>query len=360
MKVTIIGSGHGGCAMAGVLAKHGHSVSLLKLSNAIHEENFRILQTRRTIQLIGIEGKGEFPLHHVTTESAKAIPEAELVLVYYVSNYHSIVAQQCARYFHEGQTIVLNPGYCGSLIIMREMQRIGNNSYPLFAEFETLPFSSRLASNGTVNIVSRNFRHPFATLPASRANEFIEQFESVLGECVPRRHLLEVALHNPNLVIHTVGIIMNASLVENEMQRFAMYRDGFSQSIWNVVAKLDAEKMEVLDNLGAPRIQYFDEFKLRTFEDTSIDGLSGFKHYASEAPDGPFTVKHRYVTEDVPMGLGLLHSLGKATGVTTPICDSLIHMASALLPDHDFFTEARTLESIWDGTLTELLDVLTK
>lgn len=360
MKVTIIGSGHGGCAMAGVLAMWRHDVSIVKLSNAIHVNSFRVLQSRKTIQLRGIEEGGEFPLQCVTTNPAEVIPEAELVLIYYVSNYHPIVAKRCASYFHKRQTVVLNPGYCGSLIFIKEMQAVGNSSYPLFAEFETLPYTSRLGSNGSVDILSKNVRHPFATCPASRAHEIVDNFEAVLGECVPRRHLIEVALHNPNLVIHTIGVLMNVSLVESERLRFAMYRDGFSKSVWNVVNKLDLEKMDVLDKLGAPRIPYFDEFRLRTFVDTNIDGLAGFKHYASEAPDGPFTIEHRYVTEDVPMGLGLLHSLGQATGVQTPVCDSLIHLASALLPNHNFWKEARTLDSIWDGTITELLEFLTR
>lgn len=360
MNVAIIGSGHGGCAMAGVLSMHGHTVSVVKLSNAIHTENFKILQSRKTIHIEGIEGEGEFPLRHVTTEPGEAVPDAELILVYYTTNYHDVVAERCAKYFHKGQTVVLNPGYCGSLILRKKMQSIGNDSYPIFAEFETLPYSSRLGPNGSVNIVSRNVCHPFATLPASGADYLVKHFEPVLGKCIPRQHLLEVALHNPNLVIHTVGVLLNVSMVESERWRFAMYRDGFSRSIWNVVNKLDAEKMDVLEKLGVARIAYFDEFRLRTFEDTNIDGLAGFKHYASEAPDGPFTVEHRYVTEDVPMGLGLLHSLGQATKVPTPVCDSLIHLACALLPHHDFWQEARTLESIWEGTLADLLNVLTK
>lgn len=360
MKVTIIGSGHGGCAMAAVLAMHGHEVSIVKLSNAIHMDNFRTLQSRKRIRLMGIEGEGDYPLQCVTTNPGEVVPEADLVLIYYVSNYHPIVAKRCASHFHERQTVVLNPGYCGSFIFLKEMQAVRNSSYPLFAEFETLPYSSRLGTKGSVNIVSRNVRHPFATLPASRAHEVVDGFASVLGECVPRRHLLEVALHNPNLVIHTTGVLMNVSLVESKQRRFAMYRDGFSKSMWNVVAKLDAEKMNILEKLGAPRVPYFDEFRLRTFEDTNIDGFAGFKHYASEAPDGPFTIEHRYITEDVPMGLGLLHSFGQAVGVSTPVCYSLICIASALLPNHNFLKEARTLDSIWNGSVGELLEFVTK
>lgn len=359
MKVTVVGTGHGGCAMAAVMGMRGHEVSMLKLGTRMHVENFHVLEAQMQINLEGIEGHGTFPIHRLSTAPKEVIPDAELVLVYYVANYHPLVAEALAPHLHRGQTVVLNPGYAGSLIFVKSMRAASKDGLPLFAEFETLPYSSRITSPGTVSIVSRNVRHPFATYPASRSGELIANVGDVLGECVPRRHILEVALHNPNVVIHTIGVLLNAASVESTEKRFAMYRDGFSPSVWNVVARLDNEKMDVLEKLGAPRISYFDEFKLRTFENLHIDSVEGFRRYASEAPDGPFTIDHRYITEDVPIGLGLLHSLGLMTEVKTPICDSLIHLASALLPAHDFWQEARSIYQLWDGNLESLLQTMT-
>ena len=359
MKIAVVGSGHGGCAMAAVMAMRGHDVTIVKLGNSMHVDNFRAMQSSGRIHLTGIEGEGSFPISCVSGDPGQAVAQADLILVYYVANYHSMVADALAPYLHADQTVVLNPGYCGSLLFANALRSAGRPELPLFAEFETLPYSSRITSPGTVSIVSRNVRHPFATYPAGRASELVDHFGPVLGECVPRKHILEVSLHNPNLVIHTVGVLMNAALVESTERRFAMYRDGFSQSVWNVVFRLDEEKMDVLEKLGAPRISYFDEFRLRTFDDITIDPLKGFQHYAGEAPDGPFTVDHRYVTEDAPMGLGLLHSLGKHTGVPTPVTDSLLHLASAMLPNHNFWQEARTIERIWSGSLPDLLRTLT-
>ena|SRR5215470_8504585 len=355
MKVTIVGTGHGGCAMAAVMAMRGHEVSVLKLGTTMHMDNFRVLESHHRIRLEGIEGSGTFPLHRVSTHPEEVIPSAELILVYYVANYQPMVARALSPYLHSAQTVILNPGYAGSLIFTSAMTT-GANGFPLLAEFETLPYSSRITMPGSVSIVSRNVRHPFATYPASRGSELIAHVGHILGECVQRRHILEVALHNPNLVIHTIGVLLNPASIEDHGKRFAMYRDGFSESVWNVVFRLDNEKMDVLEKLGAPRIPYFEEFKLRTFEDLTIDSFEGFRHYASEAPDGPFSIDHRYITEDVPIGLGLLHSLGSMVGVKTPICDTLIHLASALLPEHDFWREARRVDQIWDGNLQHLIE----
>jgi len=357
MKITVVGSGHGGCATAAVLSMRGHEVSLLKLGNTIHSESFEVIRQRRSILLEGHEGGGAFPLANVSRDPAEVIPDADIILINYVANYHKMVAQRCCKHFQSNQTVILSPGYCGSLIFHQELLNIRRRQSPLFVEFETLPYSSRLMGNGSVAIVSRNVRHPYAVFPSNQQYEIEDRLGTLLGECVPRNNIIETALHNPNLVIHTVGVLLNASMIENPRWRFAMYRDGFSASVWNVVNCLDNEKMAVLSSLGLPRITYFDEFKLRTFEDTSIDSLAGFRLYASEAPDGPFTLNHRYVTEDVPIGLGLLHSIGREVGVSTPVCDSLISMAGSLVK-RDFWREARDIKLLCDMPFHDVLKLI--
>ena len=74
---------------------------------------------------------------------------------------------------------------------------------------------------------------------------------------------------------------------------------------------------------------------------------------------GPFSVNHRYKTEDIPIGCHVFHELGKKYGVATPVIDSMIHMANAML-DRDFFAEGLTLEELGIAHMTkeELLNYL--
>ena len=355
MKVTIVGSGHGGCALGAVLAMKGHEVSILKLGTTIHNENYEQLKAKKEIRLSGIEGVGCFPLRTVTREAEEVIPNAQLIFICYVSNFHKVIAERICPYLRSNQIVALAPGYLGGLILERELMQLGMKSIPLFVEFETLPYTSRILEPGLVHISSRNVRHPLSAYPASRSREVVERLGSVLGKCTPRNHIIEVALHNPNLVIHTIGVLMNVSWIENKEKSFAMYKDGFSPSMWNLVNKLDCEKMDVLERLGAPRLSYFEVFVFRTFEDLTVDPMKGFSHYAGEAPDGPFNIDNRYVTEDVPMGLGLLYSLGKKLDILTPICESLINLADAFLPEYDVWGKARTIDSIWEGEIEDLL-----
>ena len=62
-----------------------------------------------------------------------------------------------------------------------------------------------------------------------------------------------------------------------------------------------------------------------------------------------------YIMEDVPQGLGLLESLGAALEVPTPVCSSLIEIASAAL-GCDLRAQGRTIERLGRDNIRAILD----
>lgn len=356
VKITIVGSGHGGSAEAACMSKAGHDVTILKLSHQ-SDSHFETLQDTLEIKLTGMEGEGTFPLECATRNPAEAIPRADIILIYYVSNYHAKLANALAPYLRQEQTVYICPGYLGSLLFLNEMQRIGRGkAAPLFVEGETLPYSCRIAGPGAVKIYSRNHGHPIATLPAYRVQEACKVLEPVLKSPIPRDNIVEVALHNPNLIMHTVGIAMNAAYIENSGGKFSMYTKGFTPSTWKIAHELDAEKQTVLRKLQSAPRSYIEEFKVRTFTDPeSYSDEKAFDIYAGSVSDlYTDTVKNRYITEDVPMGLGLLHSLGQHLDTPTPVADSIIIM-SGVMVGANYFQEARTIESLGFGNISSFM-----
>lgn len=352
-EITIIGSGHGGCAAAAALSMKGFNVRICKMGHSMHMENFNEIRQNNGIFLKGIEGEGFAELYKITTDVKEAMEDVEIILIFYVTTFHEFLASKIAPYLKNGQLLFLNPGYAGSLLFKKAMEECNNHVDALFVEGETLPYTSRIIEPGTVEITSKNIRHPVAALPSNRTGEAIQKLSPVFTNCIPRKNVLEVALHNPNLVIHTVGTIMNIGRIEYSKGEFYMYREGFTESMWNIVEGLDKEKMAVTEKIGGKAVSYFDEFRLRTFNDTSIDPFEGFMRYANESPKGPANSKSRYITEDVPIGLGLLSSLGKMLKIPTPICDSLITLASAINKT-DYFKQARTVEKLGIKNISDM------
>jgi opine dehydrogenase len=210
-----------------------------------------------------------------------------------------------------------------------------------------MPYDARIIENGKVRISFKNVRNALSFLPASKKDEGMKVASKLFDTYrYFRRHIFESALHNPNIVVHIIGTILSASRIEYSKGDFWMYREGFTDSIWNVVNDLDKEKNDILEALGCERLNYLDACKFRNGEDLKADSLEVFKQYAQKGgPKGPSSLNTRFLYEDIPMGLCLLSSLGKKCGIPTPISDSLINIASSLLKK-DFWKEGRTLEKL--------------
>ena len=156
--------------------------------------------------------------------------------------------------------------------------------------------------------------------------------------------VLESALLNPNMVLHTVGSIMSIPRIEYSKGNFCMYREAYARgndATFKVMLDLDKEKRKVLERLGCNPI---DIFVAGGFLG---DPIKSFYEY-SESKDraiSPTSVRSRYITEDVSQGLILLESIAKRIGVDVPITTSLINISSVALGE-DFRENGRTIQRL--------------
>lgn len=345
MIVTIVGAGNAGYAHSCKLVEAGHGVRLLKTSHSIHEESFEWVGKNGGIYCIDDTegGKRSFArLDMVTRDEKEAMAGANVVFVLTQSLQHEALAERIGPLLEDGQMVIVVPGYMGSVYFRRKC----GAARVLFAEGESTAIDARIVEDGMVRILFRNVRNALAFWGA-------ENQEAGLGRAVQlfdtyryvRRNIVESALHNPNLIVHTVGAITSASRIEYSNGDFWMYKEAFTPSIWRVIHALDNEKNHILECFGCDRLDYLDACRFRNEQDLTKDPLKVFQSYANSGPKGPPSLDTRYILEDVPMGLCLMSSLGKRCGVNTPICDSLIHIACSLLKK-DFWREGRTVERL--------------
>lgn len=344
MKITIVGAGNGGSTMAADLSIKGHTVTLFKSSGKGHNEHFAKLKKENgEILLKDLDGEKTTKIHKVTNSIKEAFSEEPKVIVLFIkTNFHEDIINRISPYLKDDQVILIEPGYLSTAYFLKHCR----NHKLIIVEAQSSPLDCRITAPGVVKILFKNERNPIGIYPTSRKGEA----ETILKEFdynfIILDSVVEAALHNPNLIVHTIGAIMSIPRIEYTDEDYSMYREVFTPSIWNLVEALDAEKMEVLESLNLRKIAYVEACRFRNSKDLCVDAKEVFYDYAqNNSPTGPTISNSRYITEDVPEGLVLLESLGQVLNIKTPVCTGLIEIASACL-ETNFRANGRTLSRL--------------
>lgn len=356
MKIAMVGAGNAGCAVAADLTLKGHEVTLIKTSHALHDDNFNYL----------LEHDGEMTLNEFweikTAHIAKVcrdleeIRGKEIVIVYIQTNYHEQLIERMMPYLEDDQLLLLVPGYLSTAYVLKHC----GDKKLIIAEGESSFIDGRIMEPGLFRVGFRNVRNPIGIFPAARREVAIAKLDQLDERLVYLDSVVEAALHNPNMVVHTVGAVMSIPRIEKSKGDFCMYHEAYTRdnpATWRILEALDLEKMNVLEKLGFERLSYVEACKYRNSLDENEDAKEVFLDYAEmdTRAKGPTKVDSRYISEDVPQGLVMLEALGQALGVPTPIATALIEIAGAAL-GRSMRAEGRTPEKLGKDTIQRILN----
>lgn len=356
MKIAMVGAGNAGCAVAADLTLKGHEVTLIKTSRAMHEDNFDFLLSNDGKMTLNEFGEIKSAnIAHLTRDIA-LVRGCEIVIIYIQTNYHEQVIQRLVPYLEDDQIVLINPGYLSTAYMLKHCK----DKKLIIAEAESSFIDGRIMEPGMFRVGFRNVRNPIGIYPADRREEAIAKLDQLQQRFVYLDSVVEAALHNPNLIVHTVGSVMSIPRIEMAKDQFCMYHEAYTRNnpaTWAVLEKLDSEKKAVLEKLGFPPMSYVEACKYRNSLDDTIDAKEVFLDYA-EMPTrakGPVKVDSRYISEDVPQGLVMLEALGEALHIATPICTALIELAAAAL-GRDLRAEGRTPEKLGKENIQMILN----
>lgn len=342
MRVTVIGCGNAGLIHAAKLIERGVEVTLLKTSNAANSEFFDVIcrEEGYNVKDETQSGKRFFVKpSFITKDVEKAVQFGDILMVMTTTSQHEFVAQKIAPYVRGGQIITLVPGYMGSLIFKKYIQKDVT-----YCEWETTAYNGRIVDSMYVRITFYNPRNAISVLPVSKTEEVLSLFSNCFANTkYSRKNILESAMHNPNMIVHPIGILFSASRIEYSHGEFWMYKEAFTESVIRVIKAFDKSKNELLNAFGCDSLDYFEAAKWRNATDLSVDAMTVFRSFADSSNKGPSFINHRYLNEDVPMGLGLFISIGKIIGIDTSIQESIMALASALL-GKNLSASARTIQ----------------
>ena len=342
MDIAVIGGGHGCYAAAAQMSENGHRDRMWRRDREGLEE----LRRAGSIQLADYKGEREVPIALVTDALAEALAGADLVLVPLPATSHVALSRELAPYLEPGQVVYLPPGTFGSVIFAREMRQADNGADVSFVETGTLPYLARKHASRRVVISVYAKRLPSGVFPSRNRRRAL----AILGEAYPViepvEDALSAALMNAGPIIHPPLIVMNAGPLQH-FETWDIHNEGTQAAIRRVTTALDAERVTVREALGyaAPHFPLADHYAEdgdewmygRAAHDRLTSSGDWREHIDLHA--------HRYMREDVELGLSLLVSLGQWAGVATPVARGLLSLSSAITGE-DLYSQGRTLESL--------------
>ncbi len=340
-RFAILGAGHGGQAMAAHLAYMGFTVSLYNRS----PERLEPIRARGGITLDGVvEGFGHIPL--ITTDIAEAIADVDVIMAVVPATAHRFLAEECAPHLKDGQIVVLNPGRTGgALEFLNVLNKKRCAADVTIAEAQTLIYATRNNNPAQVTIYGIKNSIPVAAIPSHHTPHVLQALNKAFPQFVPGTNVLKTSLDNIGAIFHPGLAILNAGRIESTHGEFEFYMDGVTPSVARVLESMDQERIAVAAALGIRAMSARNWLYIaydaagKTLYD-AIQSNPGYKGIKA-----PLSIYHRYISEDVPMSLVPIASLGDMLGVATPTIRHMIHLGS-LLHEQDYWLEGRTVESM--------------
>lgn len=337
-RITVIGAGATGHAVASVMAQRGFQVTFH--DDDRFAERFADIEHLGGITLRGMmHGTGK-PAK-LTTDPAEAMAGAQAVFVHVMSDRHEEIARRIAPYLEDGQHILIIPGNLGSFIFRKVFHELGVTAKVTLTEKEGNFCPCRLSAKGEVTAgLPLNLKGKAASLPASDTEQVLKDLEGVV-EYSGNQNVLEGVMNAGNVINHIASTVLAAAEIDHKGDEFSLFKYAFTPNVIKCVSKIRDERLAVLQAMGLPE----HGNPMGMIE--KIQNLEAHPevHVFYKYMDGPNALDHRYLHEDCSCGGALALSAAKRLGMEMPVLAAFLGVAGAI-NDRDYINDGRTLENL--------------
>lgn len=345
MRIALLGGGNGCYAAAADLSERGHEVRWWRRDTAA----FAPVLESRIVELKDIDGTRSVPIALPTDRIDEALHHAELILIPGPATAQADIAHAMAPHLRDDQVVFLPPGTFGSVVMDEVAREAGSAAEVTYAETGTLPYLARKRGPNSVAITIRAVRLPTGAYPAKHADHALAVISKAYPSVLPCEDALSGALMNAGPIIHPPLILMNAAPLQH-FERWDIHNEGTQPAVRAVTNQLDNERIAVREALGysAPHFPLSDHYNSDRWmygdaHKRLVDSGDWREHIDLHT--------HRYMTEDVVLGLAFLVSVARWAGVNTPVAEGLLAMAGAIL-GRSLRQGPRTLEALGLSAMT--------
>lgn len=314
MRVAVIGAGNGGHAMAAHLTVEGHEAVLFSRTKSKIDD----IEAEGGIVMQGLGADGLVPIAGATTDIGAAVAGAEIVISTVPGMVQPDYLELLIPHVTPEQALWFCPGNAMSLIARPLLTAAGKPDV-LLIESNTLTYAVRKTAAASVRATYLLLAR-CAAFPASRNDEAMELVRR-LYQLPAAPNVLDTTLNNVNPMIHVVPSLLNMGSIDARDGAFSIYGEGMTESILGAMEALDRERLALLEHFGLdamPLDALYEELGTGPIYRRSM-GVGAAERY-----------EPRFLSEDVPIGLVTMASLGREHGTPTGLIEGLIELAGAV------------------------------
>ncbi len=354
MKIAILGSGNGACAMAFEWARAGHDVSM-----------FDFPQFTKQIDTInaagGITCEGEMEgfqsLAYAGHDIETCVKGADIVFAVGPAYSTEAFGKACQPYAKPGQIFIVCPGSCmGAVVFKNALGLKIDDSSIIVSDMSTLPYAVRIQPNGSVAIFNRlKAAYKLATLPSSKNDMVYDLLKPVHDGLEKAKSVLANCIQNGNPMLHPCITTLNVARIEGPND-FFFYEEGVTPGVGRLLKAVDDERIALAARFGAeieddPSLGMRQGYMYDTSYDIGYSLAPGFKGILAQTQ-----LDYRYYNEDAGYGLVLWIDLADKVGMEIPTIRALLQIVSAIMGRDYKAEKARTLATLGlDGYSVEEL-----
>ena len=325
--IAVLGGGNTAFAVAASLTLRGYDIALCELPG--FAEMVEPIAAHRTIVLHGVAGAGSAEIAQVTTDMAAALAAADLLLLIVPAYAQRAFAEACIPHIEPRHTVVLMPGTLGALEWAAMLKAAGKAA--TLAEVDTAPYVCRKTAPDEATIWGVVSGLGLGVLPATETARVREVIDPLFPGIQTHPDVMACGLSSMNPVVHPAGVRMNAGRIERSHGEFYFYEEGVTPAVARAIMAVDDERRAIGKALGYELMPVNEAFHQAGFGPrgdlwSAINGS-----YMLTRLKAPGSLDSRWLTEDVPYGLGAWVSVARQYGVATPVMESLVNLATPVM-----------------------------
>ena len=265
----------------------------------------------------------------VVTDLKEACQKADILMVCTHATDHEAVVEEVAPYLHEGQCLLFMNGCWGAIKACRVLSKKQDVPDITIAETANMPFISRLSPDYKC-LDFKAMKEEIGYSCLGKEGELSNLFHLMASKVSRVASPASTSLSATNPIIHVTQCLFNITRIENG-ESFHFFGAPLTRRVADYMEACDNERIAIGKALGLSLSSLLDVLNASWGDkkENLYEALTENESYKTVM--APSDLRGRYLSEDLPCGMGSLRDLADMMHVEAPHIRSLVDTLSLYL-----------------------------